>query len=175
MDTYQIYRNLGQLNALSNKEAKAVFMDCCGSTEWARQMTGSRPYRLVDDLFEAAELKWFALSPADWLEAFAAHPKIGSKKAASRQQTRAADWSAGEQAGMSDAVDEVKAELAEINRLYHDKFGFIFIVCATGRSAEEMLAIARARISNSVETELRIAAEEQNKITEIRLKKLLER
>ncbi|MEO7539575.1 MAG: 2-oxo-4-hydroxy-4-carboxy-5-ureidoimidazoline decarboxylase [Pyrinomonadaceae bacterium] len=175
MDTYQIYKNLGWLNALSSKEAKAVFMDCCGSTEWARQMTVSRPYRLVDELFEAAERKWFALTPSDWLEAFAAHPKIGSRKAAPTQQARAAGWSADEQAGMDEAVDNVKADLAEINRLYHDKFGFIFIVCATGRSADEMLAIARARIGNSVETELRIAADEQNKITEIRLKKLLER
>jgi OHCU decarboxylase len=175
LERYQIYKNLGWLNALSNKEAKAVFIDCCGSTEWAKQMTAARPFRLVDNLFETAEEKWFALSPSDWLEAFSAHPKIGSKKAAPKQQERSADWSAGEQSGVAGAPEKVLNDLAEANRLYHDKFGFIFIVCATGKSADEMLAISRARLGNSVETELQVAAEEQNKITEIRLKKLLER
>ena len=175
MQKYQIYKNLGWLNALSAEEAGSVFLDCCGSTEWARHMTASRPFGTVDTLFETAERIWFDLSVADHLEAFAAHPAIGSKKAVATQQARSAEWSAGEQSGVDAAAEQVKSDLAEANRLYRDKFGFIFIVCATGKSADEMLSISRARLGNSVETELSIAAEEQNKITEIRLRKLLER
>ena len=99
---------------------------------------------------------------------------LRSKKAAASQKKRAADWSAGEQSGVATAESEVGEQLAAVNRLYEQKFGFIFIVCATGKSADEMLAICRARLGNTPETELRIAAEEQRKITEIRLNKLLE-
>lgn len=130
---------------------------------------------MLDDLFETGERIWFALSTADHLEAFAAHPKIGSKKPAASQKRQAASWSAGEQSGVSGAGKDVKQQLAEANRLYENKFGFIFIVCATDKSADEMLAICRARIGNSAETELKLAAVEQWKITEIRLNKLLER
>lgn len=130
---------------------------------------------MLENLFETAETLWFALSPAEWLEAFAAHPKIGSSSPAPTQKMRAAYWSSAEQSGVESAEANVRKQLAELNRLYEDKFGFIFIVCATGKSADEMLAIARARFDNSVETELRIAALEQQKITEIRLNKLLEK
>lgn len=129
---------------------------------------------MLETLFEQAETIWTALSPADWLEAFAAHPKIGSNKPAPTQNKRAADWSSGEQSGVETAEADVRTQLAELNRLYEERFGFIFIVCATGKSADEMLAIARARIGNSVETELDLAAVEQQKIIEIRLRKLLE-
>ncbi len=129
---------------------------------------------MLDNLYERAESIWFSLSPADWLEAFAAHPKIGSRKPAPTQQLRAAKWSSGEQSGVDAADEPALIQLADANRLYHKKFGFIFIVCATGKTADEMLAICRARLGNSAETELRIAAEEQRKITEIRLNKLLE-
>lgn len=137
-------------------------------------MADSRPFEMLENLFETAEQTWFALSTADHLEAFAAHPKIGSTKPAASQKKQAADWSAGEQSGVSDAGDDVKQQLADANRLYEEKFGFIFIVCATGKSADEMLAVCRARTRNSVETELKLAAIEQWKITEIRLNKLLE-
>ncbi len=129
---------------------------------------------MLEDLYDRADSIWFSLASADWLEAFAAHPKIGSRKPARLQKKRAADWSAGEQAGTNAAAEAVRNELADANRLYEDKFGFIFIVCATGKSADEMLAICRARLGNSIETEMRIAAEEQAKITRIRLDKLLE-
>ena len=175
MQRYQIYNNLAWLNDLDKGEAEALFLDCCGSHEWASRMTKARPFEMVDRMFETAENIWESLPPADWLEAFAAHPKIGSRKPAAKQKERARKWSAGEQAGVDKAETRVLRELAEINRLYHEKFGFIFIVCASQKSAEEMLAIAKARIGNSVETELRLAAEEQKKITEIRLSKLLER
>lgn len=171
----QVYKHLGELNDLSQTDAEKAFLDCCGSAAWAEAMAASRPFKMLDDLFEAAEKKWFAMPPADWLEAFAAHPKIGSKKAAASQNKRAAKWSESEQASMTDADEGVRDELAECNRLYEKRFGFIFIVCATGKGPEEMLAICKARLGNSIETELKLAAIEQCKITEIRLNKLLER
>lgn len=173
--SYQIYKNLGWLNDLSPDEAESAFRDCCGSHEWARRMAAARPFAMLDGLFETADRIWRSLLTADHLEAFAAHPKIGSKKATAGQNVQAVNWSAAEQSGMNAAIKDVRDELADVNGLYEDKFGFIFIVCASGKSAEEMLAICRARLGNSVETEFAIAAEEQRKITEIRLKKLLEK
>lgn len=137
-------------------------------------MVEKRPFPMLENLYNAAEKTWFSLSPAEWLEAFAAHPKIGSKKSTRVRQVRSTAWSVGEQSGMDAAETDVRERLAEANRLYEEKFGFIFIVCASGKSADEMLAIARARLGNSLETELVISAEEQRKITEIRLNKLLE-
>ena len=173
--TYAIYKNLAEINELPTEEALKTFLDCCGSRRWAETMTGARPFPTLERLFHLAEETWFSLSTVDHLEAFAAHPKIGDRKPGDRQGERAAAWSSSEQSAVDQANTNTTAELAEINRLYHDKFGFIFIVCATGKSAEEMLAIAKARIRNSIETELKIAAEEQNKITRIRLEKLLEK
>lgn len=138
-------------------------------------MAASRPFPMLENLYAAAADIWFSLPPADHLEAFTAHPQIGSKSAAPSQKKRAGDWSAGEQAGVSNAADSVREQLADVNRLYKDKFGFIFIVYASGKAADEMLAICRARLGNSVETELKIAAEEQHKITGTRLNKLLEK
>lgn len=172
---YHIYRNLELLNQLAPVEAESVFKDCCGSTEWARRMAAARPFVMLDDLFRSAERNWMSLTPADWLEAFASHPKIGSTKPSPSQKTLSAEWSRGEQASVKSAGELTLNQLAEANRLYLEKFGFIFIVCATGKSAEEMLAICRARLGNSIETELSIAAVEQSKITEIRLNKFLER
>ena len=172
--SYHIYKHLAWLNDLPRDEAESAFLDCCGSTEWARRMADLGPFPMLENLFETAETVWFALSPADWREAFVAHPKIGSKKPAPGQKARAADWSSGEQSGMQVADASVSDQLADANRLYEAKFGFIFIVCATGKSADEMLAICRARLGNSAETEMRIASREQQKITEIRLTKLLE-
>ncbi len=138
-------------------------------------MAESRPFDLLENLFRTSERTWFSLSSVEWLEAFASHPKIGSSKPAPKQKKRSAQWSAGEQSGVKSVAEDVRGELAEANRLYQEKFGFIFIVCATGKSADEMVAICRARLGNSAETEMRLAAEEQRKITEIRLNKLLER
>ncbi|MEQ1923360.1 MAG: 2-oxo-4-hydroxy-4-carboxy-5-ureidoimidazoline decarboxylase [Pyrinomonadaceae bacterium] len=172
--SYQIYKNLAWLNELSLEEAQSAFLDCCGSQVWARRMAELRPFAMLDDLFASADKVWALLSTVDHLEAFAAHPKIGSKKAAASQNVQAASWSAGEQSGVDLAAKDVRDELADANSLYEDKFGFIFIVCASGKTAEEMLAICRARLGNSLQTELAIAGEEQRKITELRLSKLLE-
>lgn len=160
---------LDRLNRAEVADAEAMFRDCCGSTRWTRLMTLARPFASEDELIDMAAAIWKDLRDSDWLEAFSTHPKIGESKAA---ETRSAQWSAGEQSGINSADDIVKNLLAEANREYYDKFGFIFIVCATGKSAEEMLDICRTRLANSRDTEILNAAAEQQKITEIRLRKL---
>ena len=165
---------LEAINQIGETESDSMFRDCCGSVQWAGRMTAARPFDSESDMIETAAAIWKDLETSDWLEAFAAHPKIGDSKAAPAQQARSAEWSAAEQAGMRSADDELRQELAAANQAYYDKFGFIFIVCATGRSAEEMLDLCRARLSNDRGTEIGIAAAEQQRITEIRLKKLLE-
>jgi OHCU decarboxylase len=129
-------------------------------------MLAARPFESQTNLEAAASLIWSRLDPADWIEAFSKHPKIGEKGKVSQ-------WSAQEQSGMDMAAAQVAERLAEMNRVYFDKFGFIFIVCATGKSAPEMLALLEARLPNKLEDELRIAAAEQDKITILRLRKLL--
>ena len=161
---------LERINQASTSEAESIFRDCCGSARWASSMAAARPFDSENELMNTAADMWNDLLAEDWLEAFAAHPKIGETKAT---KTQFAQWSAGEQAGMSSANDLLKQELAAANREYHDKFGFIFIVCATGKTAGEMLELCRTRFDNDRETEITIAAKEQEKITEIRIKKLL--
>jgi len=165
---------LEQLNKATQAMAEAHFRDCCGSLMWARMMAEACPFADVASLLEKAEQIWQNLNAQDWLEAFAAHPKIGAKKAALSQSAQAAEWSNAEQSRTQTAADSLRDELEKANRLYEEKFGFIFIVCATGKGAEEMLDFCRRRLNNSADTEIRIAADEQRKITEIRLKKLLE-
>ena len=167
---------LERINQATTSEAESMFEDCCGSGTWASMMTMMRPFASEDELIRIAVAVWNdrqILQTEDWLEAFAAHPKIGEEKSAPTQQARAAEWSAGEQAGMNSAEASVKQDLADANRQYFEKFGFIFIVCATGKSAGEMLELCRARIGNDRETEIANAAAEQEKITEIRLRKLI--
>jgi allantoicase len=135
---------------------------CCGSNEWVRRMMAARP---MADAFSTADEIWSSLGEKDWLEAFASHPRIGERKASG--------WASQEQSGAAAAGNETLAALAETNREYEKKFGFIYIVCATGKSAEEMLTIARERLANQREQELRIAAGEQLKITKLRMMKLV--
>lgn len=165
---------LDELNQAAKETAKERFLNCCGSQNWARKMTEARPFANVAALIKQAEQIWLNLAARDWLEAFAAHPKIGARKAAPKQQAQSAQWSQGEQSGTHAAADSVLEALAEANRLYEEKFGYIFIVCATGKSAEEMLDLCCHRLGNDENAELRIAANEQRKITEIRLKKMLD-
>ena len=136
-------------------------------------MIDARPLGNLEEVLAEADRVWWSLSEADWLEAFRAHPKIGEKKAAAAQSSQVQTWSAQEQSSVAQASAETISELAERNREYEDRFGFIFIVCATGKSSEEMLAIINDRIGNDTETELRTAAEEQSKIMRLRLEKLL--
>ena len=165
---------LEQLNKTTYVMAEAKFLDCCGSQKWARMMAEARPFAGVAALQNQAKQIWLGLESADWLEAFAAHPKIGARQTTLKQPAQSSEWSHGEQSGAQAATDLVLDALAEANRLYEEKFGYIFIVCATAKSAEEMLALCHERLNNAADIELRIAADEQRKITEIRLKKLLE-
>jgi 5-hydroxyisourate hydrolase / 2-oxo-4-hydroxy-4-carboxy-5-ureidoimidazoline decarboxylase len=163
------------LNGLSRDEANAELIKCCGSRAWVARMIEARPFVDRDALFGTSDSIWWSLGREDWLEAFAAHPRIGSKRDVDKKSGTEKSWSEGEQAGAARAAEDVKEALARANEEYEARFGHIYIVCATGKSAEEMLALARSRLANDPETELRIAAEEQRKITHIRLNKLLER
>ena len=164
---------LAELNALPRYRAEGELVKCCGSTAWTRTMAGRRPFVSFDRLLKAASEVWWRLDQADWMEAFRAHPQIGERKGALQTYTQFHVWSAHEQSGMDRAGVAVASALEEGNREYLAKFGHIFIVCATGKSADEMLAILQARLPNPPEEEIRLAATEQNKITCLRLEKLL--
>ena len=165
---------LDELNQLPFEQAHAEFLKCCGSTAWAKRMTDARPFSDSNDLSSKAEDIGWKLGVEDWLEAFRAHPKIGEKKAAAAQSAEAEAWSAQEQSESERAAAETKAALTKGNRDYEQRFGFIFIICATGKSAEEILAALNDRLDNDPTVELRVAAEEQRKITHLRLQKLME-
>jgi OHCU decarboxylase len=162
-----------KLNRLGMEEARTVLLACCGSTRWAADVSALRPFWDVGQLLIIGERVWRELKSEDWLEAFRAHPKIGEAKPAPAAGEEARRWSEGEQSRARKASDETLAALAAANREYEERFGFIFIVCATGKTAEEMLALLRARLQNDIETELRVAEEEQWRITVLRLKKFL--
>ncbi len=164
---------LGRINGLPAGEAERELLTCCGSREWARRMAAGRPYADERSLLEHAATVWWGLNEAEWREAFRSHPRIGERKAEAGQTAREQAWSAGEQAGMESAAEATQRALAEGNRAYDERFGYIYIVCASGKTADEMLAILTRRLANDPATELRAAAEEQRKITCIRLEKLL--
>src|SRR5262249_21061146 len=153
------------INTLTPPDARAALLRCCGSRRWADAILTRRPFATAHELLQAADDVWAGLDRTDWLEAFAAHPRIGDLDALRTKFAATADMCAGEQAGVAGAADDVLQGLADGNRQYEAKFGFIFIVCATGKSAAEMLALLRARLPNDPDTELRIAAAEQAKIT----------
>jgi OHCU decarboxylase len=136
-------------------------------------MVKHRPFPTEETLIAAANDIWWSLDRGDWLEAFRSHPKIGEKKAAGKVSAQSQQWSGQEQSGVATASHETVSTLAALNEAYEQKFGFIFIICATGKTSEEMLTALRERLQNDRESELPIAAAEQNKITELRLKKLL--
>jgi len=165
---------LERLNFLPASEAEMELLKCCGSKNWARQVTSARPFASLAELVEASERIWWALAAGDWLEAFHSHPKIGERKAAAETAVEAQQWSEDEQSGIRDSAAQTMTALAELNRVYEERFGYIFIVCAAGKSSEEMLAILRQRLTNEAEKELRIAAAEQAKITQLRLRKLID-
>ncbi len=162
---------LAELNELPEKDAVKELQRCCGSKEWASQMAESRPFRDEEDLFEAADEIWSDLSEEDWVEAFKHHPKIG--EAPDKKHASTAAWAKEEQAGASKASPAVLKELADLNAEYVKKFGYVFLVCATGKTADEMLALLKTRLTNHPEEELDEAADEQKKITRLRLEKLL--
>lgn len=157
---------LEELNRLPGYRAEEELLACCGSKAWARAMARRRPFASFDRLSQAAVEIWQGLDAADWLEAFRAHPRIGERKPE-------AAWSSQEQSGMNRASIAVTSALQEANQEYAARFGFIFIIHASGKTGEEMLENLRSRLENPPERELPLAAGEQSKITLSRLKKLL--
>ena len=166
--------NLARFNSLPSAEAETELLKCCGSKEWARRTIAARPFANFDEFSEKAEQVWWSLASSDWLEAFHSHPKIGEKKAAAAPSDQSKRWSEAEQAAVNNAAEATLRELANLNHQYEEKFGYIFIVCATGKSSDEMLAILRARLENPAGQELGHAAAEQARITQLRLKKLID-
>ena len=161
-----------EFNELSAAQAVQALTACCGSRRWVSAMIERRPFASIDAVIESANAAWRETNEADWREAFDHHPRIGETRSAARQGARAEGWSSGEQSLASTADAAVKRQLADANAEYEARFGHIYIVCAAGRSAEELLAIARSRLRNDPAVELRVAADEQRKITELRLRKL---
>jgi OHCU decarboxylase len=167
--------SVADLDAMPEQQASMLLAECCGSSQWVSAMAARRPFRSRDAILSAADQIWGSLSPADWIEAFSHHPRIGERKSAAPQSERGTAWAVGEQSGVDRADDDVRAALATANREYEQRFGYIYIVFATGKSAEEMLAVARERLGNDPDVEIRVAAEEQRKITRLRLDKQLDK
>ena len=163
-----------EFNKLSNEKAFEELFKCCGCKAWAQNLTDFRPFETKVDLLRLSDMNWITCEMEEGLEAFAHHPKIGDLKSLEKKFASTKEWASGEQAGVDDATQKTLLDLAEGNRMYEKKFGYIFIVCATGKTAEEMLALLKARLFNDPITEIRIAMSEQNKITHIRLQNLIE-
>jgi 2-oxo-4-hydroxy-4-carboxy-5-ureidoimidazoline decarboxylase len=164
---------LSHWNLLPAEEATREILPCCGSRAWANGMASSRPLQDVATLLATSDRIWRGVSAADWLEAFHSHPRIGETRRSHETSAWSLDWSAQEQSQAAKSDDSLKQALAEGNLEYEDKFQRIFIICATGKSADEILAHLRKRLNNDEVTELREAAEQQRQITRIRLRKWL--
>ncbi|NTX00443.1 2-oxo-4-hydroxy-4-carboxy-5-ureidoimidazoline decarboxylase [Myxococcus sp. CA040A] len=164
---------LHRLNTLAPEAAREELLRCCGSSRWVEAMVRARPFRDVEHVLSEAGWLWEQTGPDDWQEAFKHHPRIGDVSLLRAKFASTATWSSQEQGGVNGAAEAVIQGLADGNKAYEERFGFIFLVCATGKSAEEMLGLLRARLGNPPDEELRIAAGEQAKITRIRLEKLL--
>ncbi len=164
---------LARWNGLSADEAAGEILPCCGSTAWARGMAARRPIVYETSLLAASDEVWKSLPESDWMEAFCNHPRIGESRSPASIPARSAAWSGEEQRRVGTATEDVKVALAKENFAYEQRFGRIFIVCATGKSAPEILEILRRRLRNDESTELHEAAEQQRQIARLRLKKWL--
>jgi OHCU decarboxylase len=160
-----------ELDALPVDKAREALTACCGSMRWVDGMVARRPFGTRDVLFGAADDVWRQLGEEEWREAFAHHPRSGEAASGER---RSAAWAVAEQSAASGASVRTKTELADVQQRYEQRFGHIFLMCATGKSATEILDAARHRMTNDRATELRVAAEEQRKITRLRLEKLVQ-
>jgi allantoicase len=167
-------KGIERFNRISAAAARQALEDCCGSKRWAEQLLGLRPFESNVKLFEAAEQAFGQLRRKEWLEAFRHHPPIGGNKSKAKQSSTARRWSAGEQATAQKAQPETLAVLAAANQAYEAAFGYTFLICATGKTNEEILKELQRRLGNDPEIEMHVAAEEQKKITRLRLEKLLE-
>jgi 2-oxo-4-hydroxy-4-carboxy-5-ureidoimidazoline decarboxylase len=161
-------------SALDPIEAAREILPCCGSQAWAAEVAARRPIPDEEALSLIADAVWIGLPESAWQEAFDSHPRIGQQKAKGEATAASLAWSSKEQSAAMDSQDAVKQALAEGNRRYEEAFGRIFIVCASGRSAAEILGILEERLTNDARTELREAAEQQRQITQLRLHRWLE-
>lgn len=165
---------LKKINNEEKNKLKDLFFKCCGSLHFVQKLEESRPFLKEEDLFLKAKEIWFSLQKKDWQEAFSHHPQIGlDSKSLKEKFTKTANWSSKEQSGIEQTTPEVLNELSSLNREYLLKFGFVFLICAFGKSAEFMLCEIKRRILLPLEEEWKNAAHEQSKITELRLQKLL--
>ena len=162
---------LEQWNAMEAAQAATAALPCCGSHAWAQGLVSRRPLNTLPELLAASDSSWWSLGESDWQEAFNSHPRIGERHA--HASATSLHWSAGEQSVAQLSDEAAKAALAQGNQLYEERFGRIFIVCATGKSSQEILAILNSRLHHTAEAELQEAAEQQRQITHIRLQKWL--
>ena len=153
-----------EFNRADTAVAHIALIQCCGSKQWTERILAKRPFENVETLLSTADTMWWELAPVDWMEAFSAHPKIGGKKLS--------NWSSQEQSGINSAPNQVLEQLAKGNHKYEQRFGWIFLVNATGKTAREILDLLSTRLKNGHAEELRVAAGEQAKITKLRLQKL---
>jgi 2-oxo-4-hydroxy-4-carboxy-5-ureidoimidazoline decarboxylase len=165
--------SLDRLNSATIAQARHSFMQCCTANAWVNAMVSARPYRDKNSLTEQANSVWQTLDEVDYLQAFEGHPQIGNLDTLRTKYANTKALASGEQSAVKQASERVLLGLARDNAAYLEKFGFIFIVCASGKSAEQMLALLQTRLANDKNTELANAAEEQRKILQLRLEKLL--
>jgi len=165
--------NLEQLNSLSSSEAIHAFMQCCTASSWVKGMVEARPFADANALTTRADSIWADAQEVDFIEAFEGHPQIGNVATLRAKYANTKELASGEQGLVKQATEQVLEDLAQGNADYLKKFGFIFIVCATGKSAQQMLDLLLSRMPNDKATELVNAGEEQRKIFQLRLEKLL--
>jgi allantoicase len=164
---------LRQLNAVDTPEVRALLADFCAAPAWIDRVSASRPFASAKSLVDAADAAFADVDREGWLEAFRHHPRIGERAAERAQSASAAKASAIEQTAVSDAAAADREALAQANREYEQRFGHVFIIAAAGRSASDILQALRARMNNDPDTELRAAAEEHQKITRLRLERVV--
>ena len=166
-------KGLERINRMPIEQVRGALLDCCGSVAWADQVISQRPFADEANLFKSADKIWTQLDSKEWTRAIRHHPPIGKKHGRSKQSGTARKWSAGEQAAAQTSSPETLAVLAAANQAYQATFGYVFLICATGKSGDEILQSLRQRLANDPETELRVAADEMRKIMRLRLEKLL--
>jgi len=160
-----------RINESDENQAGDLLRQCCGSSRWVKEMLDHRPFVSLDKMITVADEIWDSLNEEDWLEAFTHHPRIGEKSLREKFASTAS-WASSEQSGVDAATEDILRRLMTGNDSYYNKFGYIFIVCATGKSVGEMLSILESRLSNSPADEIKTAAAEQKKIAQIRMRKL---
>lgn len=163
---------LKEFSQYGKNRQKEELLKCCGSQKWTEKMVAGFPYDSLDSMKAFSDQVWFSLNENDWRESFTHHPKIGDMDGLKKKFASTASWAGHEQAGVSSATENILHDLKSGNDQYEKKFGYIFIVCATGKTAAEMLSMLQARLNNTPEQEIMVAMKEQNKITHLRLDKL---